>query len=104
MMNRPHNHHHIYDLCHKHMNKYVLAELADGSKVDGIITGLDNENVHMAVPLEAHEMYPDYGDYRFGPVGYPYGYGYGYGYPPNRFRRLILPLAALATISALPWY
>ncbi|WP_068676581.1 hypothetical protein [Oceanobacillus sp. Castelsardo] len=35
-----------------------------------------------------------------------YGYGYpGYGYyPRRRFSRLVLPLAALVALTALPWY
>ena len=108
----------MYQLCKEHMHSYVLAELVDGTKVDGIITGLDHEYVYMAVPLEPHEQqhehayqhdstahqrygYPGYGP-GFGP-GPGYGYGY-YGYPRRRFRRLVLPLAALVTLAALPWY
>ncbi|MFA1818960.1 hypothetical protein ACDX78_01950 [Virgibacillus oceani] len=108
------NHNKMYHLCKEHMHSYVLAELVDGTKVDGIITGLDDEYVYMAVPLETHEQqhthayqhdhqrfgYPGYGPgYAPGP-----GYGYGYGYPPRRFSRLVLPLAALVTLATLPWY
>ncbi|MBD1221785.1 hypothetical protein GLV94_11085 [Virgibacillus halodenitrificans] len=117
-MNNDYNH--IYDLCKKHMHSYVLAETTDGSQVDGIITGLDDEYVYFAVPIGAEEHqnmaspddqrqfgygfgYPGYG---FPGYGYP-GYGYG-GYPgfyrPRRFRRLVLPLAALTALSILPWY
>lgn len=100
---------HIYDLCKKHMHAYVLAEMVDGSKLDGIITGLDDEYVYFAVPIDQNDHSPDYPspDYhrQFGYPGYGYGYpGYGYGYPPRRFRRLILPLAALTALSVLPWY
>ncbi|MFD2630355.1 hypothetical protein [Oceanobacillus kapialis] len=113
-----HNHNHIYDLCKKHMHAYVLAEMVDGTQVDGIITGLDDEYVYFAVPLEGHEQHQMSnqqhhqemtGDYRqfgygyggFG--GYP-GYGYGPYYGRPRFRRLVLPLAALTALSILPWY
>ena len=58
--------------------------------------------------------YPGYGAGGYGPGGYGTGvssYGWpgagfypGYGYPPRRFARVVLPLAALAAISALPWY
>ncbi|CDQ40657.1 MULTISPECIES: hypothetical protein [Virgibacillus] len=98
----------IYDVCKDHMHAYVLIELVDGSSVDGIITGLDNESVYLAVPLEPHEQLQGGGSHhrQFG-YGYP-GYGgpgYGYGYGPGpRFRRLILPLTALAALSILPWY
>lgn len=110
-----HDNNHIYDLCEDHMHAYVLAEMVDGSKVDGIITGVDDENVYFAVPLdsefdtsgqnrEVNER--QFGGWHGGGYGGGYnpGYpGYGYGYRP-RFRRLILPLTALAAISLLPWY
>ncbi|HLR61715.1 MAG TPA: hypothetical protein VK097_04660 [Lentibacillus sp.] len=120
------NHQHMYELCKQHMHSYVLAEMTDGTQVDGIITGLDDEYVYMAVPLgsdnhdshmPAHYESPDWsrGPFGFGGFGYGYpgygypGYGYGVGgYPgygrPRRFRRLILPLAALTALSVLPWY
>ncbi len=109
---------HIYDLCKNHLHAYVMAELNDGSKVDGIITGLDDEYVYLAVPVEGEDRtfspttaddrqfgygFPGYG-YGFG-YGFPgYGYGPGLGHPPRRFRRLVLPLAALTALSLLPWY
>lgn len=123
------NYHHIYSLCNQHMNQYVLAQTVDGQNIDGIITGVDGDYVYLAVPLTDEERkqleqekqhnqiderqygygyapggYAGYGGYgAYG--GYGYGAPYGYGYaPPNRFRRLILPLAALVAISALPWY
>lgn len=107
------NNTHIYDLCKEHMHAYVLAEMQDGTKMDGIVTGIDDDHVYFAVPIdygnqagEDRNHQRQYGGYH----GYPgYGYqgpGYGYGgYPPRqRFRRVILPLAALTAISLLPWY
>lgn len=115
-----HDYNHIYDLCKDHMHSYVLAELIDGTKVDGIVTGLDEEYVYIAVPLEKDEQHTqpemmNHHDqqFRYGFQGYGYpgyghpGYGHGhlgYGYPPRRFRRMILPLAALTALSVLPWY
>src|SRR5699024_9170676 len=52
-MKMKHNYQHMYDLCKQHMHSYVLAETHDGSKVDGIITGVDDEYVYMAVPIES---------------------------------------------------
>ncbi|HLR69566.1 MAG TPA: hypothetical protein VK105_20965 [Virgibacillus sp.] len=113
-----HDNKHMYDLCKQHMHSYVLAETHDGSKLDGIVTGLDDEYVYMAVPIEPHEIQGNMASnqrhfdrqYGYGPPGYGYpgyggygGYGGGYG-PGNRFKRLILPLAALTAISILPWY
>lgn len=134
---------HMYDLCKNHMHSYVLAELEDGTKFDGIITGLDEEYVYFAVPIDNEptaqmmqndpsqmmqsvptqmmqndpsQMMQNMGELRqFGWYGYggfpPYGFGFpgfgfpGYGFGPRRrFRRLVLPLAALTALSVLPWY
>jgi len=108
---------HMYDLCKQHMHSYVLAETHDGSKIDGIVTGLDEEYVYMAVPVDLseeqgtfmtdHQTFERQFGYGYPGYGYPgYGYGgYGGGYGPrNRFRRLVLPLAALTALSILPWY
>ncbi|GAB3059971.1 hypothetical protein [Virgibacillus ainsalahensis] len=113
-MNMKNNYHHIYDLCKDHMHSYVFAEMVDGSTIDGIVTGLDDEYVYFAIPIEHNQ--PTYGEhpysnerqYGYGPPGYGYpGYGPGPGYghrPPRRFQRLVLPLAALTALSVLPWY
>ncbi|GAA0433116.1 hypothetical protein GCM10008983_07200 [Lentibacillus halophilus] len=121
------NQQHTYDMCKNHMHAYVLVEVNDGTQVDGIITGLDNDYVYMAVPIGQEPAYDSnwrpnefdgfgYGYSGYGYGGYPgYGYpgpgyggspGYGYGgnYRPRRFRRLVLPLAALTALSVLPWY
>ncbi|WP_010093626.1 hypothetical protein [Ornithinibacillus scapharcae] len=118
---------HMYDLCKNHMHSYVLAELEDGTNFDGIITGLDEEYVYFAVPIDNEtpsqmmqndpsQMMQNMGELRqFGWYGFggfpPYGYGFpgfgfpGYGFGPRRrFRRLVLPLAALTALSVLPWY
>lgn len=85
------------------MHAYVLVETTDGLSVDGIITGLDDENLYLAVPLNQSDSNnpatQSYGDPFFRP-GYPYQ---GYR-PPRRFRRLIIPLTFLAALSLLPWY
>lgn len=101
---------HMHDLCKNHMHSYVLLEISDGSVIDGIITEVDDTHVHVAVPNDLGTE----NDERFTPYGYgfpqgprpPYGYGpYPYPYPgPGRFRRLVLPLAALTALSVLPWY
>lgn len=95
---------HIYDVCKEHVHSYVLAELHDGTKFDGIVTGVDNEYVYFAVPVQANDVVTQESFDRFGFPG-PYGFpGYGYGFGPRRFRRLVLPLAALVALTALPWY
>nr|WP_226037713.1 hypothetical protein [Aquibacillus saliphilus] len=96
----------MYDLCQKHIHSYVVVDTVDGTQIDGIITGVDEEYVYMAVPIDHSRS-----NERIFPVpGYGYGYGFpGYGYPGyvppvGRFRRLVLPLAALTALSLLPWY
>src|SRR5690625_7778822 len=98
-MNKQHNH--IYDLCKEHMHSYVMAEMVDGTTVDGIVTGLDEECVYLALPLGR-------GEQRGVPVGDPHdrqvglGHGYGHGHygcggwagfggRRRRVRRIVLP-------------
>jgi|SRR5699024_378603 len=109
----------IYEMCKQHMHSYVLIETTDGMQTDGIITGVDNENVYVAVPVDQNEQMqgnPSENPNQFGRNPYPpygrpgYGFrpGYGYGRPgyrgPGRFRRLAIPLSFIAALSLLPWY
>ncbi|HLR65810.1 hypothetical protein [Virgibacillus alimentarius] len=106
-MHLKNDHGHKYEMCKKHMHSYVLVETSDGSTLDGIITGLDDEYVYLAIPIEhghssvPSQHYPMHRQFGYGYPGYG-GYGH-YGYRP-RFRRLVLPLAALTALSILPWY
>src|SRR5690625_1235254 len=95
------HHKHMYDVCKDHIHAYVMVETTDGQKFDGIITGLDEEYVYFAVPIDGNtpttniEHTMDRHQRQFGYYGYP-GYGFGGygsfgGYPGGRFRRLILP-------------
>ncbi|WP_186576646.1 hypothetical protein [Aquibacillus kalidii] len=109
-MNRTRTQHQMYELCGKHMHSYVLIETHDGSKLDGIITGVDEHNVYLAIPNHGRTN-KNYSDERFGYPGFGYGFGpYPYGpYPGpypygSPFRRLVVPLAALTALSLLPWY
>lgn len=112
-MNMKNDSNQMYDQCKKYMHAYVLAETVEGTSVDGIITGLDDEFVYFAVPNDNHASttatmnntghdYRQFGGYGYGYPGYGYG-GYGYG-RPSPFRRLVLPLAALTALTLLPWY
>ncbi len=110
----------MYRRCREHMHRYVLVQTNDGRTYDGFVENVDEDNLYLAVFInvsidreEAGEQmgaspqgvdeqrqlwgYPGYGFY-----GFP-GYGF-YGPRPRRFRRLILPLAALTAISLLPYY
>lgn len=107
----------IYETCKDHMHAYVLLEMNDGSKLDGIITGVDAEHVYVAVPIGEEQFEQSNRQFGYGPQGYGYGqqgygygnqgYGYGhhgYGNPRPRFERVVLPLTFLAALSILPWY
>lgn len=122
-MNKKQENHHNYELCKKHMHAYVLVEINDGTQVDGIVTGVDDEFVYLALPIDCSSGSSQVSgatDRQFGGYGHGHGFGGGYGspnygypgygyqgyggYPGQRFRRLVLPLTALAALSILPWY
>ena len=117
----------VKKLCHDHMYRYVCVWMEDGSMHDGIIEGMDEEYVSLAIPVgyedmnETHTpMYTHQGvscgcppptcvDTRaFMPMGGFGGYGgyphYGGGYYPGRrrFRRLLLPLIGITALTLLP--
>lgn len=103
------------------MNQYILAQLADGEHVDGVITGVDGDYLYLAIPtsVEQHNTsepnaptYPAYSSTtsslrQFGGMSKSGRFGpstiQSYQ-PPQRFQRLILPLSVLVTVNALPWY
>jgi hypothetical protein len=62
--------------CQKYMNYHVIAQMKDGSQVEGIIEDMDDEGVTMMVPEDVEEN-----DSR------TYGYGGYGGYGRRRFRR-----------------
>src|SRR5690625_5182680 len=90
----------VYDTCKRHLHSYVLIETTDGFKTDGILTGLDDKNVYLAVPigeqkgLEKKNKKPNVMQQ----------FNHRPNFPPRRFRRIIIPLALLATLTLLPWY
>lgn len=117
------HHKHMYDLCMNHMHRYVLVQTTDQQMFDGIVEHVDENNLYLAVPIGGEmEREEERGDERliggagFGFPGYGFpGYGFpGYGFPGHwhpyhpwprrRFRRLVLPLAALTALTLLPYY
>ncbi|SEB13515.1 hypothetical protein SAMN05421743_11910 [Thalassobacillus cyri] len=84
----------VKEMCQTNHYYFVQIQLSDGSLVDGIIDGTDEDHVYMLVPVgdemgEADQRqfgysgYGGFGGYG-GYGGYPFGGGYGY---PRRFRR-----------------
>ncbi|WNF37553.1 hypothetical protein RJD24_03570 [Bacillaceae bacterium IKA-2] len=122
-----HHQQNTFEICKNHLHRYVLVQTVDQQSYDGIVENVDETNLYLAVP-EGEALERDHsneerllGGVGFGPgLGYgggfgypgigPPGYGYpGYGYPyyprpRRRFRRLVLPLAALTALTLLPYY
>ncbi len=46
-------------LCHHHMHRYVRVVIVDGRVYDGFVDNVDDENLHLAVPVD-HEMCCDH--------------------------------------------
>ena len=91
-----------YQLCKDHLHRYVMAQFANGSRIDGIVEGIDDDYLYLAMPGDRLTE----GKRAFGAPFYPgYGYGYGYGYPyRRRFTRGIFPLVGLLGLALLPYY
>jgi len=93
-------------LVQTHMHRYVGVKMADGNCFDGIVEHVDDYWVCLAVPGSVEPtraFFPGAGFAPFAPGGF--GFGFGPFHPfPRRFGRLVLPLAALTTLSLLPYY
>lgn len=85
----------MYEVCKEHMHAYVMAELTDESRFDGIVTGLDQDYVYFAVPVENRSdlntsMYPELRNEKTD--------------LPRRFNRIIVPVEGLKNLQKLAWY
>ncbi|WP_408009569.1 hypothetical protein ACJROX_04505 [Pseudalkalibacillus sp. A8] len=81
---------HMYDKCKQYKQYHVLVETKDGKKFDAIVMGLKKDKVELLVPEMMEPETYDRNDTR-----------------QPRFRRfggLLLPLAAIAALSLLPYY
>lgn len=108
---------HMYSLCQQYKHKPVQIQTADQQVFHGIIEEVDDDNVYLIIPEGqsgwmgmamdqnmrqfGYNPYSPYSSYPFSPYSYSYSY---YPYYPSPFRRVILPLAALAAISLLPYF
>lgn len=105
----------MHDMCKRYMNQLVQLTTFDNSTHMGIITHVDQDNVHLAMPNWGHEMWTNsmqrsyYGHGGYSGGWHPGGY-YGYSRPPfhggffRPFNRGVFPLATLVALSLLPWY
>ncbi|WP_248926669.1 hypothetical protein [Paenibacillus hamazuiensis] len=105
----------VVAFCRRHMHKYVVISMTDGSMYDGIVEHVDEERLYLAVPIgdiaeiEARAFDPfgfppafPYTSPYSHPYSYPFPYTYPYmfGYHPDpRFRRLVLPIAGVFSLS-----
>ncbi|MCL1631813.1 hypothetical protein M3N64_07600 [Sporolactobacillus sp. CPB3-1] len=55
----------INDVCRKYMNYHVIAEMADGKKMEGIIEDINDQGVVMLIPEDVN----DAERYFYGPGG-----------------------------------
>lgn len=104
----------IKTLCQQYMNYHVIGQMRDGSQVDGIITGMDENSVTMLVPEEvgADEVTRQFGfGYEFdydNDYEYDYEYDFDYGRPRRRrfrrFRRRRFPFRFFRRLFRYPYY
>ena len=91
-------------LCHQYMHQPVTLHTADNQQIQGIIENVDDEYVHMLVPMNmpmAQTMMPGQGQ-MMGSTMNRQWFGFpGFWGPP--FGRFFFPLAALSAISLLPF-
>jgi small nuclear ribonucleoprotein (snRNP)-like protein len=90
----------MQDQCRKCITFHVIITMKDGSMVEGIMEGVDRENVNLLVgePVMMQEENQSYERQEF-----------GYGRPrrrkpARRFRRRTLPLALLAGLDIVPFF
>lgn len=85
----------VKSTCHQYLNYYVIGHLTDGSKIEGILEGADDQHVNLLVPEEV-ESRETYDERQF------------YGYRPRfrRFYRRRFPfyLFAFPFIVPYPFY
>lgn len=112
--NEERNWNQMHNLCKQHMYFHVIVTMSDGKKVEGIITNVDGQNLHMMVPqdIQAQQQGGQSGQQGqqgssgrveeeedrvwFGGFGRPFGF--------RRFYPGIFPLAGLAALSLYPYY
>lgn len=91
----------MHERCRKCITYHVVLTLRDGTMVDGIVEGVDRENVNLLVG-EPVMMEEDLSYER-----QEYGYGSQASRrrrPVRRFRRRVFPLALLAAVDVVPFF
>ncbi|KAB8129518.1 hypothetical protein F9U64_14970 [Gracilibacillus oryzae] len=79
-------------LCEQYQNYYVVGELMNGEKIEGIIQNVDHEGVTMLIP---ENIEVENSERQF---------GYGYGYPRRFYRRYYPYRYPLGLLSGLLLY
>ncbi|MGC4378472.1 hypothetical protein WD019_16345 [Fictibacillus sp. Mic-4] len=106
---------HVHSLCKQHMYCHVVVTMQDGTKTDGIIYQVDDQNVYMLIPKKqaghgGSGQYPgrqEAEDQRFfGPFGVgPWGPGGGgrWWYYYQWYQPATFPLASITGITLFPF-
>ncbi|WP_418223169.1 hypothetical protein [Clostridium isatidis] len=90
----------MHERCRKCITFHVVITMRDGTMVDGIVEGVDRENVNLLVgePVMMEE------DLSYERQEYGYGQGSRRRRPVRRFRRRAFPLALLAAVDVVPFF
>lgn len=92
----------MHDRCRKCMTFHVVITLKDGAMVEGIIEGVDRENVNLLVAEPAmveEDLSCERQEFGYGGQGRPRRRR-----PRRRFRRRSFPLALLAGLDVIPFF
>lgn len=87
--------------CQRYMNYQVMAQMNDGSQLEGIIDRVDEDGVTMLVPedVDGEQMRQDVEDEN------ARQFGYNYGRPRyRRFRRRRFPFPFISRLFLFPFY
>ncbi|MGC4375377.1 hypothetical protein WD019_00355 [Fictibacillus sp. Mic-4] len=89
--------------CRKFLQNHVNVLLMDGNSYDGFIEFVDQQNVYLAIPYVEANQEETTEDRNNNERTYPY---YGYSAPVSSYsiQRVILPLAGIGGVSAVPYY
>ncbi|CEO06835.1 hypothetical protein [Paraclostridium sordellii] len=90
-VNNNRNDSNIQDKCRQLMNYHVVFTLRDGSMLDGIIEGVDDDNVTMLVGEDMVEGEGEGNQRQFGPRRF------------RRYRRRRVPFSRLVGLSLLAY-
>ncbi|TLS38345.1 hypothetical protein FCL54_06390 [Pseudalkalibacillus caeni] len=84
----------MHTLCKRYLNYHIKAHMQNGMEYEGIITDVDERNMTLLVPEEV-------GEEQVGRDGDERQFGYRRF---RRFRPYLFPLAAVGSMSLVPFF